>query len=116
MRYIRYAILGVLGIVLVSVCLANRTIVEIKLLPEAVAELAGMNPAISLPLFVVVLGGLGAGLVVGFVWEWLREHKHRRAASSKNREVRKLSREVQKLKQQKNEGKDEVLALLDEAS
>lgn len=116
MRYIRYAILGVLGIVLVSVCLANRTIVEIKLLPEAVAELAGMNPAISLPLFVVVLGGLGAGLVVGFVWEWLREHKHRRAASSQNREVRKLSREVQKLKQQKNEGKDEVLALLDEAS
>lgn len=116
MRYIRYAILGALGIVLVSVCLANRTIVELKLLPVAVAELVGVNPSISLPLFVVVLGGLGAGLVVGFIWEWLREHKHRRAVSTQNREVKKLSREVQKLKQQKNEGKDEVLALLEETS
>lgn len=116
MRYIRYAILGALGVVLVSVCLANRTIVDLKLLPDAVAELAGMNPSISLPLFVVVLGGLGAGLVVGFIWEWLREHKHRRAVSTQNREVKKLSREVQKLKQQKNEGKDEVLALLEETS
>lgn len=116
MRYIRYAILGSLGIVLVSVCLANRTIVDLKLLPNAVAELLGMNPAISLPLFVVVLGGLGAGLVIGFIWEWLREHKHRRAVGTQSREVKKLSREVQKLKKQKHEGKDEVLALLEETN
>ncbi|CUH89513.1 hypothetical protein PH5382_03460 [Phaeobacter sp. CECT 5382] len=116
MRYIRYAILGVLGIVLVSVCLANRAIVDLKLLPNAVAELLGVNPAISLPLFVVVIGGLGAGLVIGFIWEWLREHKHRRAAGDHSREVKKLSREVQKLKKQKHEGKDEVLALLEETS
>lgn len=116
MRYIRYAILGFLGIVLVSVCLANRTIVDLKLLPNAMAELLGMNPTISLPLFVVVLGGLGAGLVIGFIWEWLREHKHRRAVGTHSREVKKLSREVQKLKQQKHEGKDEVLALLEETN
>jgi len=116
MRYIRYAILGALGILLVSVCIANRTIVSLKLLPDAVAEFVGMNPSISLPLFMVVLGGLGAGLVIGFIWEWIREHKHRRAISNQNREVKKLSREVKKLKQQKHEGKDEVLALLDEAS
>lgn len=116
MRYIRYAILGSLGIVLVSVCLANRAFVDLKLLPSAFAELVGMNPSISLPLFVVVLGGLGAGLVVGFIWEWLREHKLRRAAGTQSREVKKLAREVQKLKQQKNEGKDEVLALLEETS
>ncbi|WP_278923400.1 MULTISPECIES: lipopolysaccharide assembly protein LapA domain-containing protein [Pseudophaeobacter] len=116
MRYIRYAILGSLGILLVSVCIANRTIVDLKLLPSAVAELFGINPSIALPLFVVVLGGLGAGLAIGFIWEWLREHKHRRAVSTQNREVKKLSREVKKLKQQKHEGKDDVLALLDETS
>jgi len=116
MRYIRYAVLGTLGLLLVSVCIANRSVVALKLLPDAVSEFAGMNPSISLPLFVVVLGGLGVGLAIGFTWEWLREHKHRRAVSTQNREVKKLSREVKKLKQQKHEGKDEVLALLEEAS
>lgn len=115
MRYIRYAILGLLGIVLVSVSLANRPVVELKLMPPALAELVGWNPSVTLPLFVVVLGGIAVGLVVGFVWEWLREHKHRREVGNQTREVRKLSREVQKLKQQKHEGKDEVLALLDDA-
>ncbi|EBA18250.1 hypothetical protein RSK20926_11044 [Roseobacter sp. SK209-2-6] len=116
MRYIRYAILGILGIALVSVCFANRTVVDLKLLPEALAELAGMNLSISLPLFAVVIGGVGGGLIIGFIWEWLREHKHRREAGSKTREVRKLSREVQKLKKQKHEGKDEVLAILEETA
>ena len=64
---------------------------------------------------VVVLGGVGAGLVIGFLWEWIREHKHRREAAEKAREARKLNREVSKLKKQKNEGKDEVLALLEDA-
>lgn len=116
MRYIRYAVLGALAIVLVSVCLANSTVVELKLMPSAFAELAGFNYSIALPLFVVVLGGVGAGLVIGFLWEWLREHKHRSEAAQKAREARKLNREVTRLKKQKNEGKDEVLALLEDAN
>ncbi|OED49381.1 lipopolysaccharide assembly protein LapA domain-containing protein [Leisingera sp. S232] len=115
MRYIRYAVLAALAIVLVSVALANRASVELKLMPDAFAELAGFNHGISLPLFVVVLGGVGAGLVIGFLWEWLREHKHRSEAAQKTREARRLNREVTRLKKQKNEGKDEVLALLEDA-
>ncbi|MBY6067246.1 DUF1049 domain-containing protein [Leisingera aquaemixtae] len=116
MRYIRYAVLGALAIVLVSVCLANSTVVELKLMPAALAELFGFNYSIALPLFVVVLGGVGAGLVIGFLWEWIREHKHRSEAAQKAREARKLNREVTRLKKQKNEGKDEVLALLEDAN
>lgn len=115
MRYIRYAFLAAIAIVLVSVSLANRAFVDIKLLPDALSELLGFNFAISLPLFVVILGGIAAGLVIGFVWEWLREFKHRREVSVKTREVRKLEREVDKLKDEKHKGKDEVLAILDEA-
>ncbi|WP_170517724.1 lipopolysaccharide assembly protein LapA domain-containing protein [Ruegeria atlantica] len=115
-RYLRYAFLAILGIVLISVSLANRETVELTLMPEAFAELLGFNLSTSLPLFVVVLGGVVAGLIIGFLWEWLREHKHRRDASSKKSEVRKLEREVKKLKKKQNEGQDEVLALLDEAS
>lgn len=116
MRYIRYAFLASLGVILISMSLANRGAVELRLMPDAIAGLVGFNPSISLPLFVVILGGIAAGLVIGFVWEWLREYKHRREASQKAREVRKLEREVVKLKDQKNKGKDEVLAILDEAS
>lgn len=116
MRYIRYAILAALVIIVVSVSLANREIVSLKLLPEPFAEFLGFNWTISLPLFVVVLGGIAAGVAIGFIWEWIREHKHRREASAKTREVAKLEREVSKLKVEKHEGKDEVLAILDEAS
>ncbi len=116
MRYLRYAFLAVLGIVLISVSLANLEPVELKLAPDALAELLAFNFAISLPLFVVVLGSVVVGLIIGFMWEWLREYKHRRDASAKTGEVRKLEREVKKLKKKQSEGQDEVLALLDEAS
>jgi len=116
MRYIRYAFLGTLGIILISLSLANRGMVDLKLMPDELAELIGFNLGITLPLFVVVLGGIAAGLVIGFFWEWLREHKHRREAGQKTREVRNLEREVTRLKGEKHKGKDEVLAILDEAS
>lgn len=116
MRYIRYAFLASLGIILISISLANREFVTLKLIPAGLVELLGFNASISLPLFVVVLGGIIAGLVIGFFWEWMREYKHRREASVKTREVRKLEREVGKLKSEKHQGKDEVLAILEEAS
>ena len=116
MRYIRYTFLAILGITLVSMSLANRQMVELKLMPDALSELTGFNPATSLPLFLVVLGGVVAGLVIGFLWEWLREHKHRKDATVKKSEVRMLENEVKKLKRRQNEGQDDVLALLDEAS
>ncbi|MAY87659.1 lipopolysaccharide assembly protein LapA domain-containing protein [Arenibacterium halophilum] len=116
MRYIRYAFLAALAIVVISVSLANRELVTLNLLPAELAEFLGLNWTISLPLFLVVLGGIVAGLVIGFIWEWLREHKHRRVASVKAREVDKLEREVVRLKGERNQNRDEVLAILDEAS
>lgn len=115
MRYLRFGLLGGLGLLLVSVSLANRAPVTLKLLPDDIAVFLGVDFAISLPLFLVVLGGVAGGVIVGFVWEWLREYKHRRDAGTKTREVRKLEREVSRLKGQGNEGKDEVLAILEEA-
>ncbi|MDK3019046.1 lipopolysaccharide assembly protein LapA domain-containing protein [Pseudodonghicola flavimaris] len=115
MRYIRYAILAVIAIGLISVSMANRGSVVLQLLPTDIADLLGWNFSLTLPLFVVVLGGVAVGVVVGFVWEWLREHKHRRDANRSGREVRKLEREVTRLKKDKTKGQDEVLALLDDA-
>jgi putative membrane protein len=61
------------------------------------------------------LGSIVAGLLVGFIWEWIREYGQRAEAARQAREMRRLEREVARLKGEKHEGKDEVLALLDEA-
>ena len=115
MRYIRYACIAVFGIALITVALANRGMVQIQLLPDELAGLFAVSPKIELPLFLIIYGGILVGLLVGFVWEWMREHSHRSGAAKSAREVRRLEREVKKLKGEKHEGKDEVLALLDEA-
>ena len=113
MRYIRYAFLAALAIVLVAVALANREFVTLQLLPADLAALFGLQRTISLPLFVVIFGGIVAGLLIGFVWEWLREHKHRAEAARKAAEVRRLERELKHSHQKQDEGKDEVLAMLE---
>ncbi|GGX51583.1 phosphoribosylanthranilate isomerase [Tateyamaria omphalii] len=116
MRYIRYACIAVFAVALIAVALANRGMVTLKLLPTEIAGLFAVAPTVELPLFVVIFGGIVAGLLVGFVWEWMREHAVRAENSRNAREVRRLGREVKRLKSEKHEGKDEVLALLDEAS
>ncbi len=113
MKYIRYVFLASLGVVLIAVSLANRNMVQLKLMPDGLARVVGMNQSIELPLFVVILGGVLIGVLIGFSWEWLREHKHRVEVNRKAKEVGKLEREVKRLKGEKNQGKDEVLALLD---
>ncbi|AJE46050.1 LapA family protein [Celeribacter indicus] len=114
MRYIRYAFLAALAVVLVTVALANREVVTLHLLPADLAELTGLSFAVSLPLFVVIVGAIVAGLLIGFVWEWMREYKHRSAASTHRREKEKLAREVDRLKTDKaKKDGDEVLALLE---
>ena len=62
----------------------------------------------------VVFLGIIAGLLIGFIWEWFREHKHRAEAGRAKREAKTLEREVKRMKRKEVEGKDEVLALLED--
>lgn len=116
MRYVRYLCIAVFAIALVAVALANRSMVSLKLLPTEVSGWFALNPEIQVPLFIVILGSIIAGLLVGFVWEWVREYGQRAEAARQAREMRRLEREVARLKVEKHEGQDEVLALLEQAS
>jgi lipopolysaccharide assembly protein A len=111
LRYLRYLVLVAIGLVLVTVALANRDPVMLRLMPGDLADLTGFGHAIELPLFVVIFGGVAAGILIGFVWEWLREHKHRAAAAASARELQKLSRDGVRPKAPAPQ--DEVLALID---
>lgn len=116
MRYIRYFCIAIFALALISVALANRAMVPLKILPDEVAGWFAVAPSIELPLFLVILGSIVAGLLVGFVWEWIREYGERAEKARLARETRRLEREVARLKGEKHEGQDEVLALLDKAS
>lgn len=113
MRYIRYAILTVIAVCLVTVALANRELVTLNLLPEQLSLMLGFDRSVTLPLFAVILGGVVVGLLLGFVWEWLREHKHRADAARQRREKERLAREVSRIKSDHPAADDDVLALLE---
>lgn len=112
MRYIRLLVLAVLAVVLVTVALANRSPLTIRVLPEELSRLLGINWDITLPAFVILLAAVMVGLLLGFVWEWVREHKHRATAATEHRERVRLEREVKKVAPSKEKG-DDVLALLE---
>jgi len=116
MRYVRYASIAVFAVALILVALANRGMVRVQVLPEDVAHLAALNPSYEVPLFIVMFGGVLAGLIIGFIWEWIREAGERAAAARQKREMERLKAELRRLKGEKHKGKDEVLALLEEAS
>ncbi len=113
-RYIRLIVLGLLGLGLLTIALANRAPVELRLLPGDLAALTGLTWGIEVPLFLVIFGGIVAGVLIGFVWEWFREHGHRATAAQKAREVARLERELAVLKDSSSvPAQDDVLALLD---
>lgn len=112
-RYLRYLFLAALAVVLVSIALANRDPVTLRLMTDDVARLLGVPNAATLPLFLVIFAGIVGGILIGFVWEWLREHKHRAEAARQLREREQLQREVDRLQKKSGEVKDDVLALLE---
>lgn len=113
-RYLRLSLLALLGLSLLTVALANRAPVTVRLLPEDLAALTGLTWAMEVPLFLVIFAGIIAGVLIGFVWEWFREYGHRATASQKSREVARLERELAVLKDSTSvPPKDEVLALLE---
>lgn len=114
-RLIKYLVLLAIALVLVVLALANRGAVTLQLLPDEIAGWTGLpNVPVELPLFMVIFGGVVLGLLIGFIWEWLREHRHRAEASRERRARTKLEREMADLKGKSGQPDDDVLALLDD--
>ena len=102
-----------MGLALLIVALANRTPVLLKAMPDDFAAFLGVTWQMELPVFVVLFGGIVIGVLVGFLWEWAREHKHRATASTKTREVTRLERELATMRDATSLPQDDVLAILD---
>lgn len=115
MRYIRYGFMAILGVALVAIAFGNRDSVTLRLLPDELSAVVGFSWTIDLPLFIVVFASIIFGLIIGFIWEWIREAGLRSQAAKHKSEAHQLKREVRKLKTEPAEPKDEVLALLEDA-
>lgn len=119
MRYIKFALLAVIGLMLIILLFANRQIVSLQLLPEGLDGFVGLNGmvgAVALPLYAVVLASVILGLVLGFFWEWAREYKHRRTATQALQGKATLEAEVKRMKARENEGRDPVLVMVEETA
>ncbi len=117
MRYVKVFILAVLAVLLVSVALANSAPVTLRLVPEAMAGFMGLTWTVTLPMFVVILGAVAIGVLIGFLWEFAREHKHRAAAREERRERRALERKVTTMRGgSRSDQGNEILALLEDGS
>ena len=114
MRYIRTAILVALAIILVTIALANRGPMTLRVLPEPLQDLLGVTWELTLPIFVVLVLAIGAGLLLGFVWEWVREHKHRSAAVTERRKREDLEKQMTQHVPKEGKG-DDTLALVEKS-
>lgn len=117
MRFLRYLFLAAVAVLFVALALANREPVMLRLLQDELAGQFGLPAvlnAVTLPLFVVVLGSMVAGALLGYLAEYLREREYRVAARKGKRETQRLSGELAKAKKDSAQG-DDVLALLEDA-
>lgn len=119
MKYLRYALLAVVLILSVTVALANRAPVSLSLWPDTVSAFTGFGVAVTLPLFAIVGLSVALGLVLGLVWEWLRERGQRVDAKRNRRELDRLRADQNAAPAAPaaptgNVPRDRVLAILDE--
>ncbi|MDG1376178.1 MAG: LapA family protein [Yoonia sp.] len=112
MKTLRYAFWAIVALILILVGLANRGMVTLRAMPASFSDYLGISPDIQMPLFVAIFIGVGVGLLLGFVWEWIREYKERAVGRAKAREVEALRRELAALKTSQAPKGDDVLALL----
>jgi uncharacterized membrane protein len=114
MKTIRYAFWAIVAVCLILVGLGNTAVVTVRAMPESISGLLGISPDVQLPLFIVIFIGVAAGLLIGFLWEWVRESRIRSDGRAKAREAEALKREVADLRATKaRENGDDVLALID---
>ncbi|MEL6576138.1 MAG: LapA family protein [Pseudomonadota bacterium] len=111
LRIIKIAVLLTICVVLVVVGVANMQFVPLRLIPEGMSipeTGATSDPLITLPLSVVILAAMLVGFVIGEIFEWMREGKHRRERDNRGREIQALRAENARLKAKLSDPKEDL--------
>jgi len=112
MRYVNYALLALIAVVVIGLSVANRHTVDVAVAPDFTAY--GFPPSrhVDVPLYLVALASGAIGFVIGAAREYVREAKLRRRAAEAKREAGELKREVHELKAKQNiDEDDEIISM-----
>lgn len=112
MRAIRLVFVLLVAVILIGVALANRQMITVSLFPAQFGQYLGGSWSLTMPAFLALFLAILFGVLIGFIWEWMREASLRAEASRRAHDVARLEREVQQLRQDHAAPKDEVLAIL----
>lgn len=88
MKHFSWILTLPLTIVVIAFAVANREFVPLDLWPFEIA--------VPLPVFVLVLGSMFIGFLIGALTMWLSSGKRRRQARVTRRRLTKLERDVQR--------------------
>lgn len=109
MRTVRLVILVLLLVVLMILMAANWTPIELRLAPPQLFP--GLPVLSAVPLALVIVAALLAGILIGLLMEFAREAKDRRKLSEKRRQVNELRDENARLVKRLETQGDEIGAL-----
>ena len=95
-RVAAFLILLPIGIIIVSLAVANRQAVVVSIPPQI-----GDAPfyTFTMPLFALIFGTLIVGLILGGFATWIRQGKHRKRARDQKLKAAKMETEAQKQSQ-----------------
>ncbi len=101
-RLLALLILVPVGIIIITMALANRQWVDLSLPPEL-----GYAP-LPVPLFALLFATLLLGMFLGGLITWLKQGKHRKLARANKMEANKMSVEAEKQKTRAEGMADEI--------
>lgn len=106
-KILSFLILLPLAILLVVFCVANREAVTVSLDPF------GTMPqfAFALPLFVLLMGAVIAGVILGGLGTWFTQAHYRRKAWRRKNELDRLRREADDAKERLRQMREEKAAI-----
>lgn len=106
-RILSFLVLVPLAILLVLFCVLNRDLVEVTLDPF------GTMPqfTFALPLFILLMGAIILGTILGGLGTWLTQAHYRRKAWKRKNEVERLRREADDAKERLRQLREEKTAL-----
>src|SRR5579862_777170 len=87
MRFLFWIVLAVVALALILFAISNRQTVSVGLWP--------LPALVDLPLYLVLLGTLLVGFVVGELTAWIRGWRWRREARRSRERIATLEREVE---------------------
>lgn len=110
MRIVKFLVVGSVGLVLVILGVANMRPVTLSLLPDGVPSrtISDSLSVPDVPLSVVIFAAILLGVVIGELFEWLREHKHRREVKNRGQEIAILRAENARLKAKLSDPKEDL--------